>query len=71
MATCKFGADDQHLHGKARSNFMKKCMSDTGRAAGRFDGAGAPAPHTSNIDTTQPAIITDIDSGLFHRGKRS
>jgi psiF repeat len=28
MATCKFGADDQHLQGKARSAFMKKCMSN-------------------------------------------
>jgi hypothetical protein len=34
MVTCKFGADDQHLQGKARSAFMKKCMSDkTSRAA--------------------------------------
>ena len=28
IATCKFGADDQHLEGKARSAFMKKCMSN-------------------------------------------
>jgi hypothetical protein len=28
MATCKFGADDQHLEGKARAAFMKKCMSN-------------------------------------------
>jgi len=28
MATCKFGADDQKLQGKARSAFMKKCMSN-------------------------------------------
>jgi len=28
MATCKFGADDQKLQGKARSVFMKKCMSN-------------------------------------------
>ena len=25
-ATCKFGADDQHLQGKARTAFMKKCV---------------------------------------------
>lgn len=37
MATCKFGADDQHLQGKARSAFMKKCMSD------RDEPRGAPA----------------------------
>lgn len=28
MATCKFGADDQQLKGKARADFMKKCMSN-------------------------------------------
>jgi hypothetical protein len=27
MATCKFGADDQQLQGKARTAFMAKCMS--------------------------------------------
>jgi hypothetical protein len=37
MATCKFGADDQHLQGKARSAFMKKCMSD------KDEPRGAPA----------------------------
>lgn len=28
MATCKFGADDQKLTGKARSAFIAKCMSN-------------------------------------------
>jgi hypothetical protein len=28
MATCKFGADDQHLQGAARATFVKKCMSN-------------------------------------------
>jgi len=39
MATCKFGADDQHLEGKARSVFMKKCMSNRDEPRG-----GPPAP---------------------------
>jgi hypothetical protein len=41
MATCKFGADDQHLQGTARSAFMKKCMSNQDEPRG---AAGAPAP---------------------------
>jgi psiF repeat len=36
MATCKFGADDQKLIGKARKVFMKKCM------ANKDDPRGAP-----------------------------
>jgi hypothetical protein len=36
MATCKFGADDQNLQGKARAAFMKKCMSN------KDDPRGAP-----------------------------
>lgn len=36
MATCKFGADDQKLQGKARASFMAKCM-------GNEKGGGAPA----------------------------
>jgi psiF repeat len=39
MATCKFGADDQHLDGKARAAFMKKCMSNTNEPRG---APGAP-----------------------------
>ena len=42
MATCKFGADDQHLQGKARAAFIKKCMSSKdeprGGPAGRATG---------------------------------
>jgi hypothetical protein len=45
MATCKFGADDQHLEGKARSAFMKKCMSDTDEPRGASAASGAPAQH--------------------------
>jgi hypothetical protein len=45
MATCKFGADDQHLQGKARSAFMKKCMSDTDEPRGASTVPGAPAHH--------------------------
>lgn len=42
MATCKFGADDQKLQGKARASFMAKCMGNekTGGAA----PAAKPAP---------------------------
>ena len=42
MATCKFGADDQHLQGKARSVFMKKCMSDADAPRGASAAPGAP-----------------------------
>jgi hypothetical protein len=45
MVTCKFGADDQHLKGKARSAFMKKCMSDTDEPRGASTVPGAPAQH--------------------------
>jgi hypothetical protein len=41
MATCKFGADDKHLQGKARTAFMKKCMSN----ADEPRGAAAPGRH--------------------------
>jgi psiF repeat len=43
MATCKFGADDQHLQGKARSAFMKKCMSSADEPRGA--SAAPPAQH--------------------------
>ena len=42
MATCKFGADDQHLQGKARSAFMKKCMSDKDEPRRGSAAPGAP-----------------------------
>jgi hypothetical protein len=46
MATCKFGADDQKLAGKARAAFIKKCMSnkDEPRGAAMAPAAGAPPP---------------------------
>ena len=45
MATCKFGADDQNLQGKARSAFMKKCMSNKDEPRGAaMVPAGPPPP---------------------------
>jgi psiF repeat len=40
MATCKFGADDQHLQGKARGAFMKKCMSNADEPRGASAAPG-------------------------------
>jgi hypothetical protein len=42
MATCKFGTDNQHLQGKARTAFMKKCMSNADEPRG---AAAAPGGH--------------------------
>jgi len=48
MATCKFGADDQKLAGKARAVFLKRCMSNKndprGPATGMPAAAGASPP---------------------------
>jgi hypothetical protein len=45
-ATCKFGADDQHLQGKARSAFMKKCTSNKDEPRGTGSApATIPAQH--------------------------
>ena len=44
MATCKFGADDQKLQGKARDAFMKKCMSNKDDPRGTAPGAPPPKP---------------------------
>jgi hypothetical protein len=48
MATCKFGADDQKLEGKARGTFMKKCMSNKddprGPAQPSHGAAAVPPP---------------------------
>ncbi|HEX4410762.1 MAG TPA: PsiF family protein [Xanthobacteraceae bacterium] len=44
MATCKFGADDQKLQGKARDAFMKKCMSNKDDPRGTAPGAAPPKP---------------------------
>jgi psiF repeat len=42
MATCKFGADDQHLQGAERDTFIKKCMSGKNDPRGPA-GASEPA----------------------------
>jgi hypothetical protein len=44
-ATCKFGADDQKLQGKARSAFMAKCMANKNDPRGH---AAAPGPAGGN-----------------------
>ncbi len=44
MATCKFGADDQKLAGKARTAFMAKCMSNKNDPRGGAVGAAGAAP---------------------------
>jgi hypothetical protein len=43
MATCKFGADDQKLEGKARGTFMKKCLSNKNDPRGPAAASGAAA----------------------------
>ena len=43
MATCKFGADDQHLQGAARAAFVKKCMSNKDEPRGGAPSNAAPA----------------------------
>jgi hypothetical protein len=35
METCKFGADDQKLKGKARQGFLNKCMAQADAPAGK------------------------------------
>jgi hypothetical protein len=42
MATCKFGANDQQLKGKARDAFIKKCMANKDDPRG--PAVGAPPP---------------------------
>jgi hypothetical protein len=44
MATCKFGADDQKLAGKARTAFMAKCMSNKNDPRGKMPAGGAAPP---------------------------
>jgi hypothetical protein len=47
METCKFGADHPMLSGKARADFIKKCMSDRNDPRGSTSGAtpsGEPRP---------------------------
>jgi len=43
MATCKFGADDQKLQGKARATFIKKCMANKDDPRGPAVGTPPPA----------------------------
>ncbi len=43
-ATCKFGADDQKLTGKARSAFIAKCMSKKNDPRGVSTPGGADQP---------------------------
>ncbi len=35
MVTCKFGADDQKLAGKARTTFISRCMATSDAPAAR------------------------------------
>ena len=44
MATCNFGADDQKLTGKARSAFVKKCMSTKNDPRGPAQPAAQTPP---------------------------
>ena len=54
-ATCKFGADDQKLTGKARTAFMAKCMSNKNDPRGHAGAApGAPAPADGNDGSVPP-----------------
>jgi hypothetical protein len=42
METCKFGADHPMLSGKARADFIKKCMSDKNDPRGPTAGTAPP-----------------------------
>ena len=48
MATCKFGADDQKLAGKARSAFMAKCMANKNDPRGSAGAPGGVPPPPKN-----------------------
>lgn len=41
METCKFGADDQKLKGKARTSFISKCMANERAPAGTKPAAAS------------------------------
>jgi hypothetical protein len=45
METCKFGADHPMLAGKARADFMKKCMSDKNDPRGSTPGSAPAGEH--------------------------
>jgi psiF repeat len=47
METCKFGADHPMLNGKARTDFIKKCMSDKNDPRGATPGTAPPGEHGS------------------------
>jgi hypothetical protein len=42
METCKFGADNPMLAGKARADFIKKCMSNKNDPRGAKSGMAPP-----------------------------
>lgn len=52
MVTCKFGADDQKLQGKARATFLKNCMANRDDPRGPAPGANAPAPSAGMAPAT-------------------
>ncbi len=53
METCKFGANDQKLQGKARNAFMKKCMANKDDPRG--PAIGAPPPPAAGASPPPPA----------------
>lgn len=53
MATCKFGADDQKLIGKARAEFLKKCMSNKNDPRGPALGTPAPTEQEEEPEPNQ------------------
>ena len=55
MATCKFGADDQKLTGKARAAFMKKCMANKDDPRGPAVGAPPASPPPAGPAGPAPA----------------
>jgi hypothetical protein len=42
QATCKFGADSQHLQGPERAKFIKNCMANRDDPRGPASAAAAP-----------------------------
>jgi psiF repeat-containing protein len=53
METCKFGANDQKLQGKARNAFIKKCMANKDDPRG--PAVGAPPPSVAGATPPPPA----------------
>ena len=52
MVTCKFGADDQKLAGKARAEFIRKCMEN--RNDPRGPAVGTPSAPGGPQDEAEP-----------------